>query len=140
MKQTVFLTLVSSFWVDKIVANMFKLGLGVAPAAPSGYVLDGGPDHTSAFLAMIVESPLNSSDLGNAVRALLNGLDIKYYSIVIGPLTGTENYTLIGTNISVSKMREEASERAKKRSVPYLKLVKKEPAPSPPEEGPDTTA
>lgn len=126
MMYTVFISMLTKLYADKIVAGLVRLGYGVAPAGGSGYLVYGD-DSPAAILSMRITTDLPEQEtLRDKIRAFLNESEISYYSIVV--VNGQPGTAWAGSNISLNKIKQRAVVR---KNVPYLKLVRKTPPPLP---------
>ena len=84
MHCTIFITLMTGGWVDKIIAWLFRCGFRVAPTTPDGYLMSS-PNSPSALLSFNVYNVmLDKQDLlRDQIKKFLNENNINYYSIVI---------------------------------------------------------
>lgn len=129
MQCNIFISLLSSGWADKIIAQIVKWGFEVAPLTTSGYLLTSS-DSPCSVLSLRVGGIADGKqgDFRDYIRKYLTDNDIYYYSIVISTMNGGAAW--LGSNISLSKMKAKKKE---KKEVPYLRVVRTTPPPLPSE-------
>lgn len=99
---------------DRVIAGLVKGGI------PTGLVsLLQNVDWPVAVLCLKITSPKQVDDLYKDVKAIVDGLDVKYYSIMAATDEARVNWS--GPNISFSEIKKQTQIRAAK--VSHLKIV-----------------